>query len=99
MACLDEFYFSLSPVKRAKYTVDAVAGIAKDASNAPGIETIDEKVANCCGHGMLQEMGVETTEIAMCIPRPFRRGPWTQLMQRTACHCATPSRSVCVNSL
>jgi len=47
-------------------TGNLVDGIAKDAA-PPRIETIDEKVADGCGHGMLQWMVAKAINSAMGI--------------------------------
>ena len=60
--CLDEFDF-VGALQRAGYAVDAIAGIAVDARDAPDLEALDQ----CVGNGACHE-----TDLAGSIPPAAR---------------------------
>ena len=45
MAGLDELDLAVGTVKGAEHAVDAVAGIAEDFCNAPGVKALNQKIA------------------------------------------------------
>jgi hypothetical protein len=48
--CLDEFDLAVGTVQGAEDAIDAVAWITEDFSHAPGVKSLDNKIANCLGH-------------------------------------------------
>jgi hypothetical protein len=47
---LDEFDGAIRALQGAEYAVDAVARIAKDLSDTPGVKSLNDKVADGLGH-------------------------------------------------
>ncbi len=47
---LDELDLALGPVQGPQHAVDAVAGVAVDSAHPPGVEPLDQEIANGPGH-------------------------------------------------
>jgi hypothetical protein len=54
MSRLNEADLAMRPVKRTEHPVDAVAGIAKDMTDAPLLQTLHEEITDRLCHGTAQ---------------------------------------------
>ncbi len=50
MARLDELDLPVGAVEGPEHAVDAVAGVAVDPPDTPGVKPLDEEIANGLGH-------------------------------------------------
>ena len=48
---LNEPDLAVRTVKRAKHAINAITGIAENVADAPLLQTLNQEIADCLGHG------------------------------------------------
>jgi hypothetical protein len=52
MSPVHEVDLALRPIERAEYSLDAIAGVAKDVPSVPLMQTVDDEIADDLGHAL-----------------------------------------------